>query len=150
MNLEEFNIIIFITGIICGCLLTLALKSLIAKRIKYTPNSHSELNSIKYLQQELDNRQTIIDGFFLDSNKQLMSAEKHLAALRTTLSNNAKELSGVTVEDNNTINADVSESPDIAAPPKDYVLKSDQEPGMLSESFGLTEKDSDIEPKHTA
>ncbi|MBD5771716.1 DUF1043 domain-containing protein [Marinomonas colpomeniae] len=149
MNLEEFNIIIFITGIISGCLLTLAFKNLIAKKTKQTPKSNSELVSIKYLQQELDNKQVIIDNFISDSNEQLTSVEKRLANLRTTLSNNAKQLSNVVIEDNKTSKTDTPEPLDVAAPPKDYALKTDKEPGMLSESFGLTEKDSDIEPKRS-
>jgi uncharacterized membrane-anchored protein YhcB (DUF1043 family) len=151
MNLEEFNIIIFITGIILGCITTLAVKNFMAKSTKKTVSS-SDMVTIQSLQQELDKKQVIIDNFFIDSNEKLTFVEKHISSLRNTLADNAKQISNVTIESkSNTTDheTDTSESSTPVAPPRDYALKKDKEPGMLSEQFGLSNKDSELEPKRT-
>ncbi|ETX11775.1 hypothetical protein MUS1_07470 [Marinomonas ushuaiensis DSM 15871] len=147
MNLEEFNIIIFITGIIIGCIACYALKRLNAKRVNEQINSNSNVVTMKSLQQELDSKQVIIDNFFFDSNEQLMAIEKRLESLRNNLADNSKQLSNVVIE-KSTSKVDELETPDTAAPPRDYALKTDKEPGMLSETFGLGEKE-DLEPKRS-
>jgi uncharacterized membrane-anchored protein YhcB (DUF1043 family) len=150
MNLEEFNIIIFITGIIVGCVATLALKSYSAKNNSKKVNTSSNIITMKSLQQELDSKQVIIDNFFTDSNEHLMSAEKRLADLRNALADNATQLSNITIERSTTAsnNAETLE-PTPFEPPRDYALKKDKEPGMLSEAFGFDDKNIDIEPKRT-
>ena len=149
MNLEEFNIIIFITGIIIGCVATLALKSYSAKNNSKKAGSSSNIITMKSLQQELDSKQVIIDNFFTDSNEQLMSVEKRLADLRNSLADNASQLSNIKVEKSTTNNADTTEEHTFTEPPRDYALKKDKEPGMLSETFGFDERNIDIEPKRT-
>lgn len=150
MNLEEFNIIIFITGIIIGCVATLALKSYSAKNNSKKADSSSNIITMKSLQQELDSKQVIIDNFFTDSNEHLMSAEKRLADLRNTLADNATQLSNIKIERStaSSNNTDTIE-PASFEPPRDYALKNDKEPGTLSESFGLDDRNIDLEPKRT-
>ena len=150
MNLEEFNIIIFITGIIIGCVATLALKSYSAKNNSKKVNAGSNIITMKSLQQELDNKQVIIDNFFTDSNEHLLSAEKRLADLRDALADNASQLSNIKIERSTASanNTDTTEST-FFEPPRDYALKKDKEPGMLSETFGFDDKNIDIEPKRT-
>ncbi|WP_417527384.1 ZapG family protein [Marinomonas shanghaiensis] len=150
MNLEEFNIIVFITGIIIGCVATLALKSFIAKNNRKQTDSSSNIITMKTLQQELDSKQVIIDNFFTDSNQHLSTVEKRLAELRNCLAENAKQLSNVTVESSTTAEQNLSsEFSDSVEPPRDYALKQGKEPGMLSENFGLENRDLDLEPKRT-
>ncbi|RBP80598.1 DUF1043 family protein [Marinomonas rhizomae] len=150
MNLEEFNIIIFITGIIIGCVATLALKSYSAKNNSKKVGTSSNIITMKSLQQELDNKQVIIDNFFTDSNEHLVSAEKRLADLRNALADNASQLSNIKIERSGTT-ANTSDPAETTTfePPRDYALKKDKEPGMLSETFGFDDKNADIEPKRT-
>ncbi|WOD07100.1 DUF1043 domain-containing protein [Marinomonas sp. GJ51-6] len=148
MNLEEFNIIIFITGIILGSVITLAIKNFTAKNTKKA--SSSDLVTIRSLQQELESKQVIIDNFFMDSNEKLNFIEKHMASLRSTFAENAKQISSVIIDPKSgTENGEINqpEATDAVAPPRDYALKKDKEPGMLSEEFGLNDKDTDYEPK---
>jgi len=149
MNLEEFNIIIFITGIIVGCIATLIIKNFSSKNSKQTA-SNSNIITMKSLQQELDNKQVIIDNFFTDSNEHLMSVEKRLAELRNTLADNANQLSNVKV-DSSLANRSTEEVDTTTTfePPRDYALKKDKEPGMLSENIGLDDNSSILEPKRT-
>ena len=150
MNLEEFNIIIFITGIIIGCVATLALKSYIAKNNRKQTDSSSNIITMKTLQQELDNKQVIIDNFFADSNQHLITVEKRLAELRNCLAENASQLSNIPVESSATGEQNqTSEFSDSVEPPRDYALKQGEEPGMLSENFGLENRAQDLEPKRT-
>jgi len=148
MNLEELNIIIFITGIIVGCIASYALKRLNAKKLNEQTNSNSSLVTMKSLQQELDNKQVIIDNFFSDSSEQLIAIEKRIESLRNNLANSSKQLSNVVIEKSMS-KADEVEIPDTVAPPRDYALKTDKEPGMLSETFGLDDKEEALEPKRS-
>ena len=105
---------------------------------------------MKSLQQELDTKQVIIDNFFTDSNEHLMSVEKRLADLRDALSVNASQLSNIKIErSTNTANSSDTAEAGSFEPPRDYALKKDKEPGMLSETFGFNDKNIDIEPKRT-
>ncbi|NLQ16967.1 DUF1043 family protein [Marinomonas sp. M1K-6] len=150
MNLEEFNIIIFITGIIVGCIATLAFKSISAKNSSKHTSSNSNIITMKSLQQELDNKQVIIDNFFTDSNEHLSSVEKRLAELRNSLANNASQLSNVKIENSASINnAETVDTSSMMEPPRDYALKNGKEPGMLSDAFGLDDRSADLEPKRT-
>ena len=150
MNLEEFNIIIFITGIIIGCVVTLALKSYRTKNKNKQTYSSSNIITMKSLQQELDNKQVIIDNFFSDSHEHLTTVEKRVADLRNCLADNASQLSNVTIENSaTTSNAQTPETSPVTEPPRDYALKNDKQPGMLSETFGMDERRADLEPKRT-
>lgn len=149
MNLEEFNIIVFITGIILGSIITLAIKNLTAKGAKKA--SSSDIVTIRSLQQELESKQLVIDNFFMDSNEKLTFVEKHIAGLRSTLAENAKQISSVAINHtNNSASQSEAEQTEIAdsfSAPRDYAPKEDKELGMLSEEFGLNNKDTDYEPK---
>ncbi|MBJ7537728.1 DUF1043 domain-containing protein [Marinomonas transparens] len=149
MNLEEFNIIVFVTGIILGGAISLAFKSLTSKNTNKQPISNSGTVSIKSLQQELDKKQVIIDNFFADSNEQLTMVEKRLAELRTNLESGAGQISNINI----TKRTASIETPDtdsiVFEPPRDYALKTDKEQGTLSEKFGLDDKADDLEPVRT-
>jgi len=149
MNLEEFNIIIFITGIIIGCVVTLAVKGYKAKNNITKEYSNSSIITMKSLQQELDSKQVTIDNFFADSNEHLMSVEKRLADLRNHLANNASQLSNIKIDSNETTDPQATNSPPATEPPRDYALKNGTQPGMLSETFGMGDRDADLEPKRT-
>lgn len=148
MNVEELNTIIFITGIIVGCIASYTLKRLNAKKLIERTTPNSSLITIKSLQQELDKKQVIIDNFFSDSNEQLIVIEKRLENLRNNLADNSKQLSNVVIE-KSAGQTETMEIPDTVAPPRDYALKTGQEPGMLSETFGLEGKEETLEPKRS-
>jgi uncharacterized membrane-anchored protein YhcB (DUF1043 family) len=78
-----------------------------------------------------------------------MSVEKRLAELRNSLADNASQLSNIKIEKSTTNNADTTEEQPFTEPPRDYALKKDKEPGMLSETFGFDDRNIDIEPKRT-
>ena len=146
MNLEEFNVIVFVTGAIVGFAIALVLKSITSKSTEKDSSSSSNAITIKSLQQELDKKQVIIDNFFSDSNEHLLTAEKRLAELRKNLSSGASQLSHIDIPASiNPQNTSVVEE-DITEPPRDYALKSDSEQGMLSEDFGLKNKPESLEP----
>ncbi|REG81783.1 DUF1043 family protein [Marinomonas pollencensis] len=146
MNLEEFNVIVFVTGAIVGFAIALALKSITSKSTEKDSSSSSNAITIKSLQQELDKKQVIIDNFFSDSNEHLLTAEKRLAELRKNLSSGASQLSHIDIPASiNSQSTNVVEE-DITEPPRDYALKSDAEQGMLSEDFGLKNKPESVEP----
>ncbi|GAB3476219.1 Z-ring associated ZapG family protein [Marinomonas epiphytica] len=152
MITEEFNIIIFVTGIIIGCIATFAFKSLSSKG-NHTASSPSAASaaSVQSLQQELDKNQVIIDNFFSDSDQQLQAAEKRLTELRQNLSSGAKQLSNISISAPQTANPDAEPSPEseVTAPPRDYAIKSETDEGMLSEKFGLPKDNETIEPNRT-
>lgn len=149
MNLEEFNIIIFFIGVIMGCITTVTFKRFSAKKATQLVNTHSDLITTKSLQQELDNKQVIIDNFFSDNREQLEIVEKHLETLRNNFADNAKQLSNVSIEKDRTSKTKTTEVIDSVAPPKDYAFKIDKEPGMLSDTFGLDETSHPLEPKRS-
>jgi len=145
MNLEEFNVIVFITGIIVGGIATYSIKNLLAKSNIKQPDTTGNLVTMKSLQQELDNKQVIIDNFFADSNEQIIMVEKRLAELKNNLASNASQLSNVKIDSAPTSQPNDENIP--AEPPRDYALKQAQDQGMLSEAFGLKEPDIELEPK---
>jgi len=145
MNLEEFDIIIFATGIVLGCIATIAVKNAAAKKTQKV-SSNTDTLSLKSLQQELNDKQAIIDTLFINSNEQLVIVEKRLSNLRNTLSESSKQLSHVVIESDSTQKQEeASDSIDDITPPRDYAPKTDKEPGMLSETFGLDETKPEIE-----
>ncbi|AEF55001.1 ZapG family protein [Marinomonas posidonica] len=145
MNLEEFNVIVFITGIIVGSIATYSIKNLLAKNNTKQSDTTNNLVTMKSLQQELDNKQVIIDNFFADSNEQILMIEKRLTELKNNLASNASQLSNVKV---NVAPTSQSFEENISAePPRDYALKKEQDQGMLSEAFGLNNPETELEPK---
>ncbi len=147
MNLEEFNIIVFVTGAIVGFAIALVLRSITSKSTEKESSSSSNAITIKSLQQELDKKQVIIDNFFSDSNEHLLTAEKRLAELRKNLSSGASQLSHIDIPVSiNPQSTPVAAEEDITEPPRDYALKDDAEQGMLSEDFGLKNKPESLEP----
>lgn len=147
MNLEEFNIIVFVTGAIVGFVIALVFKSITKSTEKESSNSNSI--TIKSLQQELDKKQVIIDNFFSDSNGHLIAAEKRIAEMRKTLADGASQLSNVNITGPaEALNPETSEE-SLTEAPKDYALKEDSEQGMLSEQFGLKKVSESLEPKRT-
>lgn len=153
MNLEELNIIIFVTGAILGCIATLAVKSASSKSSNKQSVSSSSAATIHSLQQELDKKQVIIDDFFTDSSKHLHATEKHLEALRKALAAGAGQVSSVTISDSRTTTPATSDELDPisdTAPPRDYALKDDSDEGMLSEKFGLDNRQAkELEPNRS-
>lgn len=153
MNLEELNIIIFVTGAILGCIATLAVKSASSKSSNKQSASSSSAATIHSLQQELDKKQVIIDDFFTDSSKHLHATEKHLEALRKALAAGAGQVSSVTISDSRTTTPATSDELDPisdTAPPRDYALKDDSDEGMLSEKFGLDNRQAkELEPNRS-
>ncbi|MEL0613420.1 ZapG family protein [Marinomonas arenicola] len=146
MNLEEFNVIVFVTGAIVGFAIALVLKSITSKSTEKDSSSSSNAITIKSLQQELDKKQVIIDNFFSDSNEHLLTAEKRLAELRKNLSSGASQLSHIDIPASINPQSTSAVEEDITEPPRDYALKSDTEQGMLSEDFGLKNKPESLEP----
>lgn len=151
MNLEEFNVIVFVTGAALGFVVALILKSITAKAAYKQNTSTSTAVTIKSLQAELDKKQVIIDNFFSDSNEHLSAAEKRLAEFRNTLSNGASQLSMVEISSKpaTATNPTPEDEFDVVEPPKDYALKTQSEQGMLSEKFGLNDHSTNLEPKRT-
>ncbi|MDB4837963.1 DUF1043 domain-containing protein [Marinomonas sp.] len=146
MNLEEFNIIIFITGVIFGCIATSAFKNLASKNTKKSNNLPSDIVTMTSLQQEIDSKQVVIDNFFNESNEQVAALEKQLTTLKSSLTDNAKALN-VSIESNLIESTEPVEAANTTMPPLDYAPKAEETPGMLSETFGLDGKDSELEPK---
>ncbi|MEL0635731.1 MULTISPECIES: ZapG family protein [Marinomonas] len=144
MNLEEFNIIVFVTGAIVGIAATLILKSITSKSTE--KDSSSSSITIKSLQQELDKKQVIIDNFFSDSSEYLLTAEKRLAELRKNLSASASQLSHIDIPATTVSQNAIAHDDEITEPPRDYALKGKSEQGMLSEDFGLKNKSEPLEP----
>ncbi|KZN12692.1 ZapG family protein [Marinomonas sp. TW1] len=147
MNLEEFNVIVFITGIIVGAIATYSIKNLLTKSNIKQPDTTSNLVTMKSLQQELDNKQVIIDNFFADSNEQILMVEKRLAELKSNLASNASQLSNVKMDSAPASQANDENIP--TEPPRDYALKQAQDQGMLSEAFGLKDSEIELEPKRS-
>ncbi|RNF49703.1 DUF1043 family protein [Marinomonas hwangdonensis] len=150
MNLEEFNIIIFVTGIIIGGIVTLVIKNISAKNSDKKANTHSNIITMKTLQEELDSKQAVIDSFFTQSSEKLLAVEKNLASLRDSLAENAAQISHVVIEPSD--KSRTLQTPmdfEEHSPPKDYASKQDNDTGMLSDSFGLHDNERDLEPKRT-
>ncbi|MCV2403046.1 DUF1043 domain-containing protein [Marinomonas sp. C2222] len=146
MNLEEFNIIIFITGVIFGCIATSAFKGLTNKNSKKATDSASDIVTMTSLQQEIDNKQALIDNFFTDSNEKIIALEKQITSLKGTLTSNAKTLN-VAIEGSSNEAQESIENTATAMPPLDYAPKTEEAEGMLSESFGLENKDPEQDIK---
>ncbi|MGO3343919.1 MAG: ZapG family protein [Marinomonas sp.] len=151
MNLEEFNIIVFVTGAIVGFAIALVLKSILSKNAEKASSSRQDAITINSLQQELDQKQVIIDNFFSDNNELLLATEKRLAELRKTLSEGASQLSQIEIPATITITQNqTATEKEVTEPPRDYALTKDAEPDTLSEEFGLKSKPENLEPNRAS
>lgn len=149
MILEEFNIIVFITGVVAGFAAAFALKSITSKNAKKNAMSNSNAITIKSLQQELDKKQVFIDNFFSDSSENLLAVEKRLSELRSSISSGASQLSHVKVPPAPVAPQEQAAEDSVSEPPRDYAPKGDDGQGMLSENFGLKRQPEYTEPKRT-
>ncbi len=123
MNLEVFNIIVFFIGIITGFISALILKIITFKGAKSNNMSNSNTITIKSLQKEIDEKQVFIDDFFSDSSMNLLAAERHIAELRTSISNGASQLSHVQVPSVPNTIQESSKEDFLSEPPRDYAPK---------------------------
>jgi len=135
MNLEVFDIIIFITGGVLGLIIGLTVKKSQHSTTNTTTNTQASTETMQF---EAERKQAAIDDFFTDASEKLISTEKAISELKLKLSTGASSLATtqainssqptVTAEEinNNT------ETP--AEPPKDYSTNAS---GTLSENFGL-------------
>lgn len=136
MNLDFFDFIIFIAGIVIGYAGGRYFIKPQKQEIK--PDDATAIS----LKQNIEQQQITIDRFFEEADDVLSHTERAVQRLRQQISDGASTLSSISVapsekkaiiEDNigNNITAD-------AVPPRDYALKADSEDmGTLSEGFGL-------------
>ena len=144
MELEVFDIIVFVTGIILGFAAALIFRALGKKGAMAKHQSTGA--TIEALQNELERRQVLADDHFLQLNNHLQGVEKKLADVRKTLNEGASSLS--TVEFTKPEAEPESTTESISAPPRDYATKGQTDEGMLSENYGLHRQTIE-EPKRT-
>lgn len=143
MELEVFDIIVFVTGIIVGFGGALIFRAFSKKNA--LDKHQSAGATIEALQHEMDRRQVLADDHFLQLHGHLAAAEKKLAEARKAVFEGAATLSTVQL-DKNDQSADASEDDsDISAPPRDYADYATGG-GTLSENYGL-HKPAEDEPK---
>lgn len=152
MNLEVFDVIVFVTGAAIGLIVGLSIKGAAGKWLGGT----SEQNPSEYsgftpdsLQNELDRKQVMIDDFFNETNVTLKQTERLMASLRNKLASGAQQLSSIELPsvriDEGSAHSS-NEQP--IEPPKDYALKRDQQDsGTLSEGYGLNKADEESKLK---
>lgn len=146
MELEVFDIIVFVTGIIVGFAGALIFRSISNKGAS---NKHRSAGpTIEALQQELERRQVLADDHFLQLHAHISAAEKKLADARKAVLEGASSLANVELEKNEETKEEVNESEYTAAPPRDYAAKTDTDEGTLSENFGL-HRNTTEEPTRT-
>ena len=134
MELEVFDIIVFVTGIILGFAGALLFRAVTKKG--RLDNSQSAGATIEALQHELERRQVLADDHFLQLNAHISAAEKKLADVKKAVFEGASTLSTVKLSEPE-VEEEASEESSLTAPPRDYAAKGDADEGMLSESFGL-------------
>ncbi|RDL45788.1 DUF1043 domain-containing protein [Marinomonas piezotolerans] len=144
MELEVFDIIVFVTGIIVGLAAALIFRAVSKKAAM--ENHRSTGATIESLQHELERRQVMSDDHFLQLNTHLQAVERKLLDVRKAVNEGAATLSTVEFAKPEADTDSVPESV-TAAPPRDYATKDKTDEGMLSESFGL--KTPVEEPKRT-
>tara|TARA_Y100000310_G_scaffold300584_1_gene336382 strand:- start:7 stop:450 length:444 start_codon:yes stop_codon:yes gene_type:complete len=138
MELEVFDIIVFVTGIILGFVGALAFRALSKKNAH---DSHKSSGAtIEALQQEMERRQVLADDHFLQLHAHLSAAEKKLADARKAVLEGATTLATVTLEKPESDSNSSNQQDDVTTPPRDYASKSGTDEGMLSESYGLQRK----------
>ena len=139
MNLEVFDIIIFITGAALGLIIGLILKKGNLNATKKTTNgTHIPSEAVQF---EVERKQTEIDDFFTEANEKFIVAEKAVLELKRQLSTgtNALATSKVASESLNSPETGSTETEEKTPeePPKDYSIDTS---GTLSEDFGLQSK----------
>lgn len=145
MELEVFDIIVFVTGIIAGFVAAFVFRALGKKGALAKHQSTGA--TIEALQNELERRQVLADDHFLQINGHLQAAEKKLADVRKTLNEGASALSTVEFTKPE-VESDNTATDTFNAPPRDYATKDKFDQGMLSEGFGLKREHIE-EPKRT-
>ncbi|MCO4786450.1 MAG: DUF1043 domain-containing protein [Marinomonas atlantica] len=135
MELEVFDIIVFVTGIIIGFAGALIFRSLSKKG---SSDKHRSAGAtIEALQQELERRQVLADDHFLQLHAHISAAEKKLADARKAVLEGASSLATVELEKPEETKETDSDSELTTAPPRDYAAKESSDEGTLSESYGL-------------
>ena len=145
MNLEVFDIIVFISGAALGGILGFIAKSVTTKAsLSSTATQPNQPTAIAQ-QHEQAKKQVIIDDYFNDTNQHLEALEKQLTELRSRLIKDAKLISTVELKTAK-IEAPQTNETEPAEPPKDYYTKTSS--GTLTEGFGL--QNAEQNPKEPA
>jgi len=134
MNLEVFDIIVFITGGILGLIIGLSTRNT-ARKNTLVGQEKTFSSPERSLQQEMDRRQVLVDDFFLNTEENLATLDKHFQQLKHKLVDGAKQLSStdpVQRSQDDMIDEYSLKTPE---PPKDY--SADTSTGTLREDFGL-------------
>lgn len=135
MELEVFDIIVFVTGIIVGFAGALIFRALSKKSA--LDKHQSAGATIEALQHEMDRRQVLADDHFLQLHGHLAAAEKKLADARKAVYEGAASLSTVELDRGEQETSSVNSESELSAPPRDYADKLANGEGTLSENYGL-------------
>ncbi|SBS27325.1 hypothetical protein MAQ5080_00787 [Marinomonas aquimarina] len=146
MELEVFDIIVFVTGIIAGFVGALIFRAMSKKS---SNDKHSSGAAIEAMQHEMERRQVLADDHFLQLYAHLAAAEKKLADARKAVLDGAATLATVELEKPEVNSANGTDSEETTAPPRDYAAKSGNDEGTLSENYGLHRKAAE-EPSRAA
>lgn len=138
MELEVFDIIVFVTGIIVGFVGALIFRALSKKS---TNDKHQAGAAMEAMQHEMERRQVLADDHFLQLNAHLAAAEKKLADARKAVFDGAATLATVELEKPEVTSTNNTDTEEVTAPPRDYAAKSGDDEGMLSENYGLHRKE---------
>ncbi|ADZ91048.1 ZapG family protein [Marinomonas mediterranea] len=148
MNLEVFDIIVFLTGAVLGFIIAIVAKNVSQKGAQN--RAASKGLTIDSVQQELDRKQVMVDDYFTATNEQLIMLEKRVSELRKSITKGAEHLSTATISAQPTsIDESDVEKVAEAQPPKDYASKEDSAEGMLTEGYGLKPQPSELEPNRS-
>ncbi len=142
MNLEVFDIIIFITGAALGLIVGLTVK----KGQQSASNTPNQANlTTEAMKFEAERKQAELDDFFSQTNEKLLSTEKVISELKQQIATGASSLASIEIESKDTpIKEDNEESiATPAEPPKDY---SSNTSGTLSEGFGFKAESTEQNP----
>lgn len=145
MNLEVFDIIVFISGATLGGILGFIAKSVTTKASQNNTATQSDLSTPVAKQHEQAKKQVIIDDYFNDTNQHLEALESQLTELRSRLIKDAKLISTVELKPAKIDAPQINEA-EPAEPPKDYYTKTGS--GTLTEGFGL--QNTEKNPKEPA
>ena len=142
MNLEVFDIIVFISGAALGGILGFIIKSVTTKANLNNPVTQPNQVTPVAQQHEQAKKQVIIDDYFNDTNRHLDTLENQLTELRSRLIKDAKLISSVELKPSK-VTAPQTDEAEPAEPPKDYYTQTGS--GTLTEGFGL--QNTDKNPK---
>ncbi|MBM6549869.1 hypothetical protein [Marinomonas ostreistagni] len=135
MELEVFDIIVFVTGIIVGFAGALVFRAVSKKSA--SDKHQSAGATIDALQHEMERRQVLADDHFLQLHGHLAAAEKKLADARKAVYEGAASLSTVELEKGEQEAGSANSESDLTAPPRDYADKLGNGEGTLSENYGF-------------